>query len=381
LDYTSNSNRGSIMKGRVPESIILASEERRGAEFLERIWGKRPTFVCTIGNTETAKIPGISAAGANPAITDYTPAADVELLFYGKCKCIPGVPVTPDGIPTPGLITMSAIGLSKMPVFALNGGVRVRPIAPYFELDGSPGEDIRTGNAVKDPRKVFENAVVAGENLAAHTDYLVVGESIAGGTTTALAVLLAQGYDAENKVSSSLPVNPHPIKVQAAREGMSKSRFSAAEMRKDAFKAVAAVGDPMMPAAAGVIVGAARRVPVIMAGGTQMAAVLSLIRSQEPKALDNVALGTTRWILNDKSADLIHLVKQVGSVPVLGANLDFSKSRFDGLRIYETGIVKEGVGCGGSTIAAICHSEGRLDANLMLEEIDKAYERLMTHKH
>jgi NaMN:DMB phosphoribosyltransferase len=144
---------------------------------------------------------------------------------------------------------------------------------------------------------------------------------------------------------------------------------------------VAAVGDPMMPAAAGVIVGAARRVPVIMAGGTQMAAVLSLISSQEPKALDNVALGTTRWILNDKSADLIHLVKQIGNVPVLGANLDFSNSRFDGLRIYETGIVKEGVGCGGSTIAAICHSEGRLDANLMLAEIDKAYERLMTHKH
>jgi uncharacterized protein (TIGR00303 family) len=380
LDYTSNSNRGSIMKGRVPESIILASEERRGAEFLERIWGKRPTFVCTIGNTETAKIPGISAAGANPAITDYTPAADVELLFYGKCKCIPGVPVTPDGIPTPGLITMSAIGLSKMPVFALNGGVRVRPIAPYFELDGSPGEDIRTGNAVKDPRKVFENAVVAGENLAALTDYMVVGESIAGGTTTALAVLLAQGYDAENKVSSSLPVNPHPIKVQAAREGIKRAKFSAAEMKEDALKAVAAVGDPMMPAAAGVIVGAARKVPVIMAGGTQMAAVLSVVRSVEPKALDNLALGTTRWILNDKSSDLRHLVEQIGPVPVLGANLDFSRSRFDGLRIYETGIVKEGVGCGGSTIAAICRSEGKLDAVRMLHEIDGSYERLMT-KH
>jgi uncharacterized protein (TIGR00303 family) len=345
------------MRGKASESIILASEKGQGADFIERIWGKRPTFVCTIGNTETAKIPGISAAGANPAITDFTPAADVELLFYGKCKCIPGVPVTPDGIPTPGLITMSAVGLANMPVFAVNGGVRVRPIAPYFELDGSPGEDIRTGNAVKDPRKVFDSAVVAGENLASQTDYLVVGESIAGGTTTALAVLLAQGYDAENKVSSSLPMNPHPIKAQAAREGIKKAKFSAAEMKEDAMKAVAAVGDPMMPAAAGVIVGAARKVPVIMAGGTQMAAVLSVVRSVEPKALENVALGTTRWILNDKSSDLIHLVKQIGPVPVLGANLDFSSSRFDGLRIYETGIVKEGVGCGGSTIAAICRSE------------------------
>ncbi len=157
--------------------------------------------------------------------------------------------------------------------------------------------------------------MVAGENLASQTDYLVVGESIAGGTTTALAVLLAQGYDAENKVSSSLPVNPHPIKVQAAREGIKKAKFSAAEMKEDAMKAVAAVGDPMMPAAAGVIVGAARKVPVIMAGGTQMAAVLSVVRSVEPKALENVALGTTRWILNDESSDLCHLVKQIGPGP------------------------------------------------------------------
>ncbi len=155
-------------------------------------------------------------------------------------------------------------------------------------------------------------------------------------------------------------MNPHPIKVQAAREGIKKAKFSAEEMKEDALKAVAAVGDPMMPAAAGIIVGAARKVPVIMAGGTQMAAVLSVVRSVEPKVLDNVALGTTRWILNDKSSDLRHLVEQIGPVPVLGANLDFSRSRFDGLRIYETGIVKEGVGCGGSTIAAICRSEGKV---------------------
>ena len=126
------------MRAKASDSIILASEEGRGADFIDRVWGKRPTFVCTIGNTETAKIPGISAAGAIPAITDFTPAADVELLFYGRCKCIAGVPVTPDGIPTPGLVTMSAMGLTKMPVFAVNGGVSVRPIAPYFELDGSP---------------------------------------------------------------------------------------------------------------------------------------------------------------------------------------------------------------------------------------------------
>lgn len=367
------------MKSKVPDSIIIASEEKLAHEFIERIWGMSPTFVCAIGNTETAKIPGISAAGANPAITDFTPAADVELLFYGKCKCIPGVPVTPNGIPTPGIITMTAVNMAKMPVFAINGGVRVRPIAPYFELDGAGGEDIRTGAAVRDPRKVYESAVVAGENLAANADYLVVGESIAGGTTTALAVLMAQGYDAENKVSSSLPTNPHDMKTKAAREGLGKTRFTSEEMRRDPMAAIAAVGDPMMPAAAGLIVGAARKIPVIMAGGTQMAAVLSIVKGMEPSALRNVCLGTTRWILNDKTSDIRGLVKQIGEVPIIGANLDFSHSRFEGLRIYETGLVKEGVGAGGCTIAAICSSEGKIDAAAMMHEIDRSYERLMTH--
>ena len=218
---------------------------------------------------------------------------------------------------------MSAIGLTGMPLYAANGGVRVRPHAPYFELEGYPGEDIRNGAAVKDPKRVFENAIIAGENLAKVSDYLVVGESIAGGTTTALAVLLAMGYNADGKVSSTLSENPHSLKSAIAKEGISKSKSTSDQMKMDAMLAVAAVGDPMMPAAAGLIVGAARKVPVILAGGTQMAAVLAIVKAMEPKALDNVALGTTRWIIKDPTADLVGIVKQIGHVPVLAANLDF----------------------------------------------------------
>ncbi|QLH74405.1 MAG: TIGR00303 family protein [Methanomassiliicoccales archaeon] len=367
------------MRPDVPESIILAHEKDLASDFVSRIWGKRPTFVCTIGTTETAKIPGLSAAGANPALTDYTPPADVELLFYGRCKCIPGVPVTPDGIPTPGLITMTAVNAVKMPVFAVNGGARIRPIAPFFELDGAPGDDIRTGSAVKDPKKVYESAVLVGENLSANVDYLIVGESIPGGTTTAMAVLMAQGYDAKNKVSSTLPVNPHDIKEAVVREGLARTKHSSEEMKRDAMVAVSAVGDPMMPAAAGVIVGAARKVPVLLAGGTQMAAVLSIVKAMDPSVLGNLALGTTRWIVNDGMSDIRSLVKQIGEVPVIAADLNFSTSRLSGLRIYETGLVKEGVGCGGATIAAICNSRGKLDSRTMLTEIEKSYDRLMAH--
>jgi len=359
-----------------PKDIMFCNEERAGERFIKRVWGKAPAFACCIGNTETGKIPGISAAGANPEITDFTPAADVELLYFGWCKCINGVPVTPDGIPTPGIITMSAIPLAKMPVFALNGGVNVRPNAPYFELDGKAGRDIRTGRALDDPRKVFERAVVVGEQLAATTEFLVVGESIAGGTTTALAVLTALGYDAQGKVSSSMPNNPHDLKTKVAQEGIEKAG-GIERLKQDPLLAMAAVGDPMMPAAAGVIVGAGRRIPVLMAGGTQMAAVLAIVKGMDQSVLGNLAIGTTRWICEDRSSSIAGLVKQIGKVPILAANLDFSDSNFDGLRTYETGLVKEGVGAGGSSIAAILGSRGRIDRERIQQEIDGNYQRLM----
>jgi len=111
-----------------------------------------------------------------------------------------------------------------------------------------------------------------------------------------------------------------------------------------------------------------------------MAAVLAVVKGMDSSALKNVALGTTRWIMKDTTSDLRDLVSQIGKVPILSANLNFSTSRYDGLKIYETGLVKEGVGAGGSTIAAIAHSEGRITARTMLDEIEKNYARLVSRR-
>jgi NaMN:DMB phosphoribosyltransferase len=43
--------------------IIYAYERLKEKEFVKEIKGKNPTFVCVIATSETAKIPGISAAG------------------------------------------------------------------------------------------------------------------------------------------------------------------------------------------------------------------------------------------------------------------------------------------------------------------------------
>ena len=52
--------------------VIIAHNELKAKAFLDEIDGKNPLFICTIGTTETGKISGISAAGANPEFTDYT---------------------------------------------------------------------------------------------------------------------------------------------------------------------------------------------------------------------------------------------------------------------------------------------------------------------
>jgi uncharacterized protein (TIGR00303 family) len=360
--------------------ILLIHEQNRGEAFLNSLKGKNPLFICTIGTTETAKIPGISAAGKYPELTDYTPPADVELLLLGRCRCIAGVPVTPEGIPTPALITMSALRLANIPTLVVSGGLKVNPNVPFLDLGGRPGGDIRAGKAVDNAEDVLQRARIAGESLSKIADYIVVGESIPGGTTTALGVLLAMGIDARGKVSSSMPFNPHELKIKTVEQGLKASRVNFSTLANDPLKATSCVGDPMMPAFAGLVLGAADKVPVLMAGGTQMGAVLAVVEALNPDVLNNVAIGTTRWITTDKTADMKGIISQIAGVPILAADLDLSQSRFDGLRAYETGVVKEGVGAGGAAIAAVAKSEGSITKNTLLREIERNYERLVASK-
>ena len=357
--------------------IIQAHNKTKGTALLDQLKEKKPLFLCVIGVTETAKIQGISAAGENPEITDYTPPADAELLQLGKCKCIPGVPVTPTGIPTPALITMSALKMADIPTLVVSAGLKVKPYVPFMDLGGSPGRDIRTGRALDNAEEVLNRAKLAGENLAKTVDYLVIGESIPGGTTTALSVLLAMGVDAKGKVSSSMPVNPHELKIRTVEAGLKAAGVKTGEFADDPIQAVSTIGDPMQPALAGLVLGAADEVPVIMAGGTQMDAVLAVVNALNPDVLDNVAVGTTRWIIADETADLKGLIAEIADVPVLAADLDFSRSRFDGLRAYEEGVVKEGVGCGGASMAAMLKSNGSITKDVLREEIENNYKQLV----
>jgi uncharacterized protein (TIGR00303 family) len=360
--------------------VLIANNELKAKAFLGEIENKRPLFICTIATTETGKIPGLSAAGANPDFTDFTPPADAELLLLGKCKSIQGVPITPDGIPTPGLITMSALHLADIPVVVVNGGVKVKPQIPFVDLGGNSGRDIRSGNSVDNVEEVIERAKILGEQLAKTSDYLVIGESVPGGTTTALGVLSALGVNAQGKVSSTLPENPHSLKAEVVAAGLNAAGEKFGSLKRNPIKAVSCVGDPMMAAMTGLVIGGAKQGPVLMAGGTQMTAVLAVINALNPEAFCNVAIGTTRWVAKDAKSDICGIVKQFCDVPILAADLDFSPSKYPGLRIYETGLVKEGVGAGGASIASMTKLGGAVTKDILLKEIERNYALLMRIK-
>jgi NaMN:DMB phosphoribosyltransferase len=109
-----------------------------------------------------------------------------------------------------------------------------------------------------------------------------------------------------------------------------------------------------------------------------MAAVLALVNSLNQDVLDNLIIGTTRWILNDRNSDINYLVSNIADIPVLAADLNFSQSKYDGLKAYEAGVVKEGVGCGGASIAAMLKSNGRISKINLIEEIEKNYAKLVS---
>jgi uncharacterized protein (TIGR00303 family) len=353
--------------------LLFAHAAARGRALAARLRGRRPLFVCTIAQTDTARIPGLSAAGATPALRELTPAADAEALYYGSARCLHGVPANPLGPPGPAIITIAALRLARIPYLVVDAGTRVRPQVPAIRLGETAGACITTGRAVPHAEELYERGRLLGAQLAACADYLVLAESVPGGTTTALAVLLALGLDAAGRVSSSMAATPHGLKEAVARQGL--AHVDRAAVARAPLRAVAAVGDPMQAAVAGLALGACDRVPVVLAGGTQMAAVLALaraLRAQEGRSLEprQLAIATTRWVLADPTADLPGLVAQLGPYPVLGSGLSFTASRYAPLRRYEDFLVKEGVGAGGAAVAAT------LRVGATVEQLRRAVERV-----
>src|SRR5919112_2503225 len=338
---------------------------------------KNPVFVCVISYTAASEIPGLTVAGANAELVKYTSPADAEFLYHGRCSCINIVPATPDGKPTPALITRTALQLARIPLLVVDAGTKIKPSIPYVSFGIEPGRNIvnENGMDISSVKRAFEHGELLGKQLAIMSDLTVLGESIPGGTTTALAVLRALGIDARFKVSSSMPENPHNLKNKVVDSAIERAIADRIERISSPFEAISTFGDPMIPSVAGIASGVlSANGRVMLAGGTQMSAVVAILKLLG-RSLNGLYIGTTTYVTTDPSSDLSGLVRMASErVPILSCDLHLGESSKPGLQAFAKGFVKEGVGAGGASIVAIAKSRGKITGKKLMNAIEKEYE-------
>ncbi|WP_318567107.1 TIGR00303 family protein [Salinigranum marinum] len=300
------------------------------------------------GTTRTAAVDGISAAGATPELRWHTPSADAELVRYGRLVRSSFVPVSPTGCPTPALVTRAVVELLGLDVVVCDGGLAKPTGAPTVGFGAKPGHDVRDPDPVPTAPGAFAAAKAFAERL--NEDHLVVGETIPGGTTTALATMRALGEP--YPVSSSLSDNPLARKEELAEAALAASDLAPGESAHHPELAVRFAGDPVLAVVSGLAVGALESgTRVTLAGGTQMVAASALVRHAGSVA--PLELATTSYV-----ADHVDLAPAARDLDLDRTVTDpgFADER---LSEYAT-VGREGAAMGGAL--ALAQRAGALDA-------------------
>ncbi|MDE1829782.1 MAG: phosphoribosyltransferase, partial [Thaumarchaeota archaeon] len=116
------------------QDIEVLGNKKKGFDFIDKTRQKRFTFALVISYTATSEIPGITVAGEHPDLIKYTGPADAEFIHYGHCKSISVIPMTPDGKPTPALLTKTALEAASIPSVIINAGSKLAPKLPFMDM-------------------------------------------------------------------------------------------------------------------------------------------------------------------------------------------------------------------------------------------------------
>lgn len=319
------------------------------------------------GATHTARIEGITAAGASPDQLWHTPSADLEILEYGRLVEAPVVPVSPSGCPTPAVVTRAVRELVGFETLAVDAGLARPTAAPTVELGGNPGGDIRGTTPLPGAGELFEHAREFGQSLSGP---LLIGETIPAGTTTALGVLRALGE--RPTVSSSLPENPIQVKREVVQEALEADELTPGDAAGAPIRALRAAGDPVLAVAAGIVVGAVDEgTDVMLAGGTQLATIAALARHAGVDApLD---LATTSFLAADPTVDIEAFVNSLDCTLTV-TNPGFDRRDHPAMTAYARGEAKEGVGMGGALAVAAHRGVAMAEVR---ERVRVVYDRLL----
>ena len=311
----------------------------------------KPLAAMVIGNSMLSAVKGVSAAGATPEDTLFTPHLDAKMILSGTEEG-KEIPVSPLGCVSPAVVVHALFDLCGIEPVVVNAGLVHRPDFVCTDVYGEVGQDPRYGYALKDPRLLYRRGVKVGTQWGTYADLLILGECVPGGTTTALCVMKALGYSAG--ASSSFPVSPTALKEEICNAVLKRIRDAGADT-KDAFEVMKFAGDPMMPVVCGIVRGfreANRKRGstgnIVLSGGTQMLAVCALIKAIGDEMPPFI---TTRYVRDDKTAAIDDGIRQIGAKCIF-VDPHFENIGIPPLERYCRGEVKEGTIFGGSILLA-----------------------------
>lgn len=317
---------------------------------------KQADFLLSACVTHTCEIPLLTQAGI-PGKIPLTPTLDAEFISTGRVFSLGDIAETPKGVPTPALITRAVQELSPFQkIQILNLGLSQEPQqCKLIDFDISPTPSI-TDEKAFDAKAIFEKGFEFGKRYQLEGDYLILAESTPSGTTTAQASISALGYETEGLFSSSFKDAPLNVKEKTLKKSLSKLHSN-----MGLFEKLGHTADNMLLFNAGFILSASRRFNVVLAGGTQMAAVLLIankIASRQSIHHDHrhIHLCTTKWIAQDKHSDIQALIDQLDfRLKAYYADFSFEDANHPALKLYDEGEAKEGVGAGAATAYAYAH--------------------------
>lgn len=357
------------------------------ASISEMVKNGHGKFYLCLGSTCTSDIEGISAAGANADQRRLTPALDADILLYGQPAHGQKIPVSPSGIVSPVVISRACLNLLPIETKVVECGSFHTPESASLIAGTTVARCLSTGEALAPENVIslFEAGRRVGAEAIKDADYVILGECVPAGTTTALAVLTALGHQANSLVSGSFARRNNTLREQIVKLGLEranlKSEINASEIDiLDPLKIISAVGDPMQPFVLGFALAAATAIPVILGGGSQMLAIYALLRQCIKLYIDDddfqsrISIFTTKWVAYDQFADTNKLSRLLNA-PLFAACPDFHQSRHPGLRAYEEGHVKEGVAAG--ALMAVSHFATGMNTHELMPLIDNMYDALV----
>jgi len=321
-------------------------------------------FILAASVTHTCTIPGITQAGI-PGMIPLTPTLDAEYITHEKVFSLGELAETPTGVPSPALITRASHNCNNFATIEIfNLGLEKEPQQTLLHSFGiQPSGAINQGAGIDAPA-LFAKGQAAGRAYELKGNYLILAESTPAGTTTAAASALALGFDVANDFSSSFKDVPKSIKEQTIEEALT---LTTPDMSN--FEKLGIVSDNMLIFCAGFLLEASKRFHVVLAGGTQMAALLLIADKLREDLLmrinhNNVTLATTAWVANDPHANIAHILQQLSYTPhALYTTFSFADTEIPVLTKYDEGEAKEGVGAGAAL--AYAHRQKTTNSELL----------------